>query len=103
MQMVVSCPAGETVRLRNSPKTGAAVIAKIPAGTIVSAEDVGDPEWYLVRWEGKTGYMMRKFLSECTSDDEQDAGTVEDIVSIKLPVSVALVLRDALTRELGAG
>lgn len=100
MQMVVSCPAGETVRLRTAPKTSAAVVAKIPAGTAVSAEDVGDADWLLVRWEGKTGYMMRKFLSTVQSDSEpEDTGTI----SITLPVSVALALRDALTKELGAG
>ena len=100
MQMVVSCPAGETVRLRNSPKYGAAVVAKIPAGTVVSAEDVGDADWLLVRWDGKAGYMMRKFLADVTSDDEPDTG---ETVTITLPVSLALALRDALTKELGAG
>ena len=100
MQMVVSCPAGETVRLRNSPKTSAAVVAKIHAGTIVSAEDVGDADWLLVRWDGKAGYMMRKFLADVTSDDEPDTG---ETIKITLPVSLALALRDALTKELGAG
>ena len=100
MQMVVSCPAGETVRLRNAPKMGAAVVAKIPAGTIVSAEDVGNEDWYLVRYDGKSGYMMRQFLSECKSDDEPDTG---ETVTITLPTSLALALRDALTKELGAG
>ena len=100
MQMVVSCPAGETVRLRNAPKMGAAVVAKIPAGTIVSAEDVGDADWLLVRWDGKAGYMMRKFLADVTSDDEPDTG---ETIKITLPVSLALALRDALTKELGVG
>ena len=100
MQMIISCPAGETVRLRTAPKTSAAVVAKIPAGTVVEAEDVGEPEWLLVRWNGKAGYMMRKFLSDVQSDSEpEDTGTV----TIALPVGIALALRDALTKELGAG
>ena len=84
----------------DSPKYGAAVVAKIPAGTVVSAEDVGDADWLLVRWDGKAGYMMRKFLADVTSDDEPDTG---ETVTITLPTSLALALRDALTKELGAG
>ena len=101
MQMVVSCPAGETVRLRNSPSSGGAVVMKIKAGTIVSAEDVGNKDWLLVRYDGKSGYMMRKFLAECRSDDEPD--TSERTVTITLPESAAQALRDALMNALGAG
>ena len=53
-----------------------------------------------LRYDGKSGYMMRQFLSECKSDDEPDTG---ETVTITLPVSLALALRDALTKELGAG
>lgn len=101
MQMVVSCPAGETVRLRNSPSSGGAVVMKIKAGTIVSAEDVGNKDWLLVRYDGKSGYMMRQFLAECRSDDEPD--TSERTVTITLPESAAQALRDALFNALGAG
>ena len=101
MQMVVSCPAGETVRLRNSPSSGGAVVMKIKAGTIVSAEDVGNKDWLLVRYDGKSGYMMRQFLAECRSDDEPD--TSERTVTITLPESSAQALRDALMNALGAG
>ena len=94
-EMVVACPAGETVRLRNGPN--GAVIEKIPAGETVSAEDVGNSDWLRVTWQGKTGYMMRKYLHEVTSDAN------DDTVTVTLDRNAAELLRDALIEALGAG
>ena len=100
MQMMVVCTEGKTVRLRSNPSTSAKVITEIRAGTVVSAEDVGNPDWYLVRWDGKAGYMMKQFLAK-VQDDESEPG--DGMVTISLPESAAIALRDALISALGAG
>ena len=104
MQMVVSCPAGETVRLRNAPKMGAAVVAKIPAGTIVSAEDVGNEDWYLVRYDGKSGYMMAEFLIPYEDGEPADGNPPKaDMVVLEIPYQLAYELRDILIKSIGMG
>ena len=60
---VGNVPAGnrQDVNLRKSPSTLSKRIDRVPCGDIVEVlEDQGD--WTKVRWQGKTGYMMSRFI-----------------------------------------
>ena len=62
------------VKMRAQTSTKAEILAKIPQGTIVDVlGSVGSNEgdWGFIRYGGKTGYMMTKFL-EPVSEDEGD-------------------------------
>lgn len=60
--MYVTCPEGETVRLRQSPSTSAAVLDNISRGTAVQAEYY-NATWHKVTYGNLDGYMMSSFLS----------------------------------------
>ena len=54
---------GKSVNLRKSPSTSAARIAQLPVGTTVTLiADAGD--WAQVNASGRTGYVMRAYLTE---------------------------------------
>lgn len=59
--MYVTCNPGETVRLRKTASTNAAVVTEIPHGTAVQATYHND-SWYHVRYGSYSGYMMASFL-----------------------------------------
>lgn len=94
--MVVTCTPGETVRLRRGPSTREDAIAKIPNGETVTAGPDNDG-WRAVTYQGKTGYMISKYLVPYSAE------STGDNVSITLPREMAERLRDALLDVLGAG
>ena len=55
---------GTRVALRSAPTTQASVIMRIDTGKEVKLEDPPPCEWDYVSYQGKTGYMMKKFLKE---------------------------------------
>jgi hypothetical protein len=50
------------LNLRPTPSTELARIGLAPAGTKVKVLDKGDGEWFLVEWNGLTGYMFAEYL-----------------------------------------
>lgn len=74
----VTAESGKTVRLRTGPSTNAWVAQEVPIGTEVEVLDVLNG-WCKIRLEnGKTGYMMGKFLRELGGNEEPAAG---DLIS----------------------
>ena len=55
---------GKRVALREAPSTRAAIIMRIDTGSTVKIEPDPPKEWDYVSYNGKTGWMMRKFLKE---------------------------------------
>ena len=55
---------GKQVALRQDPSTSAKVITRIATGKTVKLEEPPPSEWDYVSYQGKTGYMMKKFLKE---------------------------------------
>lgn len=60
-QAVVVAESGSTVNFRRTPSLRGALIDRIKLGTVVEIIAPGE-EWATIRWNGKTGYMMAKFL-----------------------------------------
>ena len=58
---VVWADNGKPVNLRARPSKAAALVERIKPGETVVV-NVYDPEWCLITWRGKTGYMMTEFL-----------------------------------------
>lgn len=55
---------GTKVALRKDPSTQSSVIMRIDTGKQVKLETPPPSEWDYVSYNGKTGYMMKKFLKE---------------------------------------
>ena len=58
---VVWSENGKPVNLRARPSRAAALVERIKCGETVEVNGF-DPEWCLITWHGKTGYMMTEFL-----------------------------------------
>lgn len=108
--MIVNCPEGETVRLREKPSTNAATLYKVPSGAIVQGADY-DLEWSRVDYDGHSGFMMNKYLTPVpaqTVTTPTDLAPVTlpatgDTITLTLPRNAAEWLRDALVSALGVG
>ena len=71
-QARVTANSGSTVNMRTEAATSAAVIAKVAIGQIVDViSTVGD--WSEIKWNGKSGYMMSKFLVKESGSDSNKA------------------------------
>ena len=55
---------GKRVALRQDPSLKANVIIRVDTGKLVKLETPPPSEWDYVSYNGKTGYMMKKFLQE---------------------------------------
>lgn len=73
MQMTVTSANGEPVRVRQQPSTSAETVARLHVGqTVEAGEDTNG--WRHIQWDGKSGYMMSKFLtSQAGSADSAPA------------------------------
>lgn len=59
----VQTPNGGPVNMRSSKRTRGSLRARIPNETPVEVVDCSDVEWYKVRYEGITGWVMAEYLS----------------------------------------
>ena len=55
---------GTRLALRSAPSTSAKVIMRVDTGNIVKLETPPPSDWDYVSYDGKTGYMMKKYLKE---------------------------------------
>lgn len=55
---------GKRVALRTAPTTQAGIILRVDTGKQVKLEEPPPEEWDYVSFQGKTGWMMKKFLKE---------------------------------------
>ena len=70
----VVAQSGSTVNLRESPSTSAALVARVPVGTLVMITgDAGNGDWSAVYWQNSEspakGYMMNEFLELVADKD----------------------------------
>lgn len=75
---VIKTPDGNPVKLRSTPSTKKEYIGKIKAGNMVeiiseATNDVGE-KWSKVIAEGKTGYIMSKFLQNASEAMQEEKG-----------------------------
>jgi hypothetical protein len=68
-QATVKASSGSTVRMRTGAGTNFAVAASVPIGKVVDVIEHG-AEWDRIVYNGKTGYMMNKFLVKIESEPQ---------------------------------
>ena len=61
VEAVVYAENGSNVKMRNKPSTSSGLYWEIPVGTVVSVLNKDD-EWAQIQANGRSGYMMTKFL-----------------------------------------
>lgn len=66
MKAYVNTANKGTLNMRAAPSTSSMVLAQIPYGTSLETEFTTE-EWSKVTYNGKTGYVMNKFLGESTN------------------------------------
>ena len=53
---------GYPVKMRKLPSTQSTVLTQVPLNSVVDVMGEIDPTWAAISYQGKDGYMMRKFL-----------------------------------------
>lgn len=58
-------PTSESgVNMRSEPSSNATLVTSIPAGSDIQVVEKTNSEWYKVRYDGKTGYVSAKHISD---------------------------------------
>ncbi len=56
------------LNMRADRATGAALVTKIPKGSLVAVLDTSDAAWWRISYTGKTGYAMKQFLTPVSGE-----------------------------------
>ena len=75
---------GGKLNLRQQPSLSAKVLGQFPTGTLVEIVEAGD-EWHKVEVNGKSGYMMAKFLN---------SGETQQTAVVRTNTGIGLNLRE---------
>lgn len=79
---------GGTLNLRREPSTSSSVLASIKNGTQLEVEKVDDT-WSKTTYNGKTGYIMSKYLVQESSTQTFNKADLENIYnSLKTALSM---------------
>lgn len=68
-QAKVSASTGNTVNMRQSPSSSAKVVTQIAIGQIVDVTSAAG-DWSTIIWNGKSGYMMSKYLTKVDGSED---------------------------------
>lgn len=71
----VIAPSGKTVKMRAKPSTLCRTYWEVPIGAEVIVKEPGD-SWTKIRWAGRDGYMMTKFLQAENQEEDRNLYTV---------------------------
>jgi len=90
---------GYPVKMRKLPSAQSSIILQVPLGSTVEVTGEVDATWAAINYQGKDGYMMRKFLRK--SDSEPISGTAvavnrADLETMKTALETALNIIDKL-------
>ena len=66
-----------SLNLRSEPNDRSDKLASIPAGTQLDIYAGGVDGWYMVSFDGKTGYVSAKYIKEIEDDDTHAQTTVQ--------------------------
>ena len=68
--MVVFAENGKPVNMRTKPSLKAALIDKVPVGSVVEKLKEDESGWAYIKWKNKTGWMIDVFLVDEYADDD---------------------------------
>lgn len=75
MEAVVYADSGSSVKMRNKPSTSSGLYWDVPIGIVVTVLNKNE-EWTQIEANGRTGYMMTKFLRF------EDVASVDDAITV---------------------
>lgn len=82
--------SGSSVNLRMNPSDKATILAKVPIGSTVDVL-IESPDWYQIRYNNYTGYMMSKFLRKNETTTQQNNSVELKQIKEYLESALALV------------
>lgn len=68
-QAKVTAMSGNSVNMRQSPSAAAKVLTQVAIGQVVDIISAAD-DWSKITWNGKTGYMMTKYLQKIDGSEQ---------------------------------
>ena len=67
-QAKVTVSTGSTVNMRQAPSSSAKIITPVAVGQVVDVISAAD-NWSTITWNGKSGYMMSKYLAKVNGSE----------------------------------
>lgn len=93
----VSTPGGG-VKMRKTENAKGKLVCEIPNHAIIEADEIGE-EWCHVTYNGKSGYVMTKFLKLASVNDGSSARIVLDSDSIAVGDKVRITVDEPDAKE----
>ena len=79
MTGTIYAQSGSTVNMRVTPTTDAPLVERVPVGANVEVD--GESEnWYLIKYKGKKGYIMKSFVSFINAPDSNQQISGETVI-----------------------
>lgn len=87
MTKYVNTPNGGPLNLRQTPSTLSTLLCTIPNGTKLEVEEA-NTEWYSTTYNSKSGYIMKKYLSDASTSNLDKAALQKIYNSLKETLSM---------------
>ena len=71
-KLIVTTNSGKTVNMRLQPTTTSKIVQAIPISSEVELIEKTSTTWYKIKYLGKEGYMMAKYLKQKQSNISQE-------------------------------
>lgn len=92
------------VKMREQASTKSEVLAKIPKGTIVDVLGIvgsNEGDWGFIRYGGKTGYMMTKFLEPVKEEEADEENVTVRRAQLEYIAATLYDLADSIREMIG--
>lgn len=81
------------LNIRTKPSESSSRVNRVQKGTVVKVLDMSNPEWWLIEYNGKTGYASAKYLAlneQETAEDQKPYEPENEVEEPELPEETAV-------------